>query len=353
MAQELDFSQLFQLYNNGDYIKIIEAFDQKNYKAAEYPDISKVYAAAFFQSNDFQSSYNILLDIESCFSDDAEYFSILGACCRRLGKLDESRIHLKNALKLDPENKSINNNFANLLIDLNEFDEAESILKKLLSTNPDFNDAKQNLVRLSACRSISLKSKTTQISSQSLIKENSWNFADPLLLAFSEEEVHKSHERFKVNVPHELVDKVSHLQEAIPELPKNSAVAEKISLACRAIQEKRFEFALKLCTQAKSSLPLSPAIYDCASDAYIGLSQFRQAETCLLYCLSLGSPSFKIFANLVSILCMKNDFSLAKFYLEKARAYDPTNTNLHSLSSQILSQDTQTHDLFSFESVGD
>ena len=353
MSKDLDFLQLFELYNNGDYTKIINNFDSKNYKAAEDPDVSKIYAAAFFQRGDFQMSYNVLLDIESCFTEDAEYYSIFGACCRRLGKFDESRIHLQTALKLDPQNASINNNFANLLIDLNEFDEAESILKKLLIDNPNFEDAEQNLVRLAACRSMSLKSNYSQTSLETPNEEKSWKFSDPLLLAFSDDEVHESLERFNVNVPETLIDKVNKLQAAVPELPQNAAVAEKISLACRAIQEKRFDFALKLCSQAKKSLPLSPAVYDCASDAYIGLSQFRQAEICLLHCLSLGSPSFKIFANLVSILCMKNDFSLAKFYLEKARVFDPTNVNLQALSSQIFSNDNESRHSFSFDTVGD
>ena len=46
MPQDFDLLELFRLYNNGNYADIINTFDRTSYKAAEDPDISKLYAAA-------------------------------------------------------------------------------------------------------------------------------------------------------------------------------------------------------------------------------------------------------------------------------------------------------------------
>lgn len=336
MTKSIDSSILLELFNKGDYLQIINSFDSNMYNPLDDPYLSQLYAAAFFQSGDYQTAFDLLCQVEACFDQNAEFLSMYGACLRRLGRFPESREMLKKALTIKPADASINNNFANLLIDTRDFDEAELILTKLLNDNPEYVDAKENLSRLNICKSTFLEETKFQSLSESSGKVSSWSLADPLLLAFSESEVLGSRQRHKLTLPiSESSKQTQELQSLLPDPEASDVALDQLKLANQAIQNKQYEFALKLCSQAKISLPTSSIIYECASDAYIGLAQFVEAEIYLLHSLTLGSSSFKIYANLVSILCMKKDFLLAKFYLEKAKSADPSNSSLSILSAQI------------------
>ena len=52
--------------------------------------------------------------------------------------------------------------------------------------------------------------------------------------------------------------------------------------------EQQFAFALQLCSQALRVLGAHAPVYDCASDAYLNLRKFHEAELCLLQAMALG-----------------------------------------------------------------
>ena len=115
------------LYRSSKHSDVINHFKSQITSPAAEPEISKIVAASFFALGDLSSCYEILFSIESCFSSDIEYLSMFGACCRRLGKLHDAKSLLEKALNCDPTSLPAKNNYANLLIDLNSFEEAETI----------------------------------------------------------------------------------------------------------------------------------------------------------------------------------------------------------------------------------
>ena len=336
----IEVAALIDLFQQAKYNDILAIYQNSSDALRNDPSSLKIVAAAFFQLGQTQQAYELLQSLESYFEEDHEYLSLYGACCRRLGKFSDAKKLLRIALSLSPDSLSIKNNYANLLIDLKEFPDAEKLLQEILSISPDFGDAVQNMLRLNSLKEMHSAPKSST---------SEWSFADPLLLAFSEEEVLRSNQLAKPKNSTVAKNPIaSTLQNNLPEPSISEVSGDFVELAFQAVKEKRFDFALQLCTKAKLHLDSSPILYDCASDAYIGLKQFDKAELCLLHCLALGLSSFKIYANLVSVLCMKRDFSMAEFYLKKAELLDSTNSNLDILKNQISSQSQKSNIRFSF-----
>ena len=56
-----------------------------------------------------------------------------------------------------------------------------------------------------------------------------------------------------------------------------------------------------------------------ASDAFISLKSFKEAEICALTALALGSTESSLFINLSNFAHMRNEFRLANTYLDLAK----------------------------------
>ncbi len=333
--------KIFELYEQGCYQEVIRSIDLGKFSAIGDPALAHVLAASYFQLGLYSESLPLLKEVESCFLADPHYLSLYGACLRRCGELDDARFRLEQALSVQPDNAAIRNNFANLLIDLKDYDQAESILDQLLSDNPDYQDAQVNLHRLKQRKQI----QQLQSENDTTADSSRWCLADPLMLAFGEDEVERTRPK---QVKSAQVQ--SELKEKLPCLKQQQIGAEQLSLALEAVQEGRHTFALQLCSQVHQVMPTSPTLFECISDAYIALQRFGDAEICLLHSLQLGGKSFKLFANLTSLLCIRGDFTLAQHYLEQASLLDEVNPLLSSLRSQIAqSQDGKNASIVRFD----
>ena len=318
--------EIYKLYEKGSYRQVVQLIDANQFSAARDPMLANILAASYFKLGEYTVSLSLLKEIESCFSADAGYLSLFGACLRRCGDLTNSRLRLEQALGIQPDNPAIKNNFANLLIDLNDYEKAESILAQLLVDDPSYDDARANLKRLEERRRIQGLKASDNIPEHS----SSVSFADPLLLAFGEDEVQRTR-------PKSSKSDQSHadLRAKLPPLKDQQIAADQLRLALEAVQEGRHAFALQLCSKVHRSMPTSAALFECVSDAYIALQRFAESEICLLHALQLGAKSFKLYSNLTSLLCIRRDFALAQHYLEQASLLDHENPLLVKLRIQI------------------
>ena len=117
------------------------------------------------------------------------------ATFRRVGHLDKESDLFKRELKISPDSKEINNNYANLLVDQRKYDEALAILDSLLRKYPDYTDALNNKNRLVHLREQYIAANEGTKSDQL----SSINLGDPLLLAFDSDEVDYSFKRYFPN----------------------------------------------------------------------------------------------------------------------------------------------------------
>ena len=334
--------QLLQLFQAGRYRDVLEKAQQLNLPLRQDPLAAQVVAAALFQLGEFAKAAELLEQHEAALGSDGSFLSLYGATCRRLGQLSQARALLSRALALDPLSPQVRNNFANVLIDLGELAEARRILEQLLVEDAGYSDARANLNRLEFRQ----QSTTAPAAAATSADPASWMPADPLMLAFAEDEVSQAG---AVNFTKPASQSAAALASQLPN-PNQAAVAtDQLKLAARAIQENNAAFALQLVSQAALSLGAQAPIYVNAADAYIRLQRFHEAEICLLQALQLGGPALPHYINLISLTCLRGDFALARHYLDAAAAIDPANSQLAQVRDQVQRQEAERKSHYSFQ----
>ena len=149
-------------------------------------------------------------------------------------------------------------------------------------------------------------------------------------MAFSDEEVSQS-----LLLKHSKTDAAAaSLLKSIP-MPTRAMALEQLEQANNAVSQKQFAFALQLCSQALRVLGAHAPVYDCASDAYLNLRRFHEAELCLLQAIALDSPTPKRCLNLVSFASMRGDIALARHHLRQAAALDPSHPQLQQIRTNL------------------
>ena len=212
------------------------------------------------------------------------------AVLRRIGRLDEAETVFRQSLKQHAENIFLQNNFANLLIDKQNFEEAEKILKNILTLNPSYEDARVNLNRLEFQKNLADSSpKTSQDLSNSnqiigISEEVNNAFIDPLEAAFTDEEV-KLAGGLDLGANRQQSNKSSGINlSKLPDRDHQKELQEAMSLARRTIESDPQQ-TIKDCTLLHNKLGVQTPIYEVAAEAYIRLQLFSDAEICLLTAL--------------------------------------------------------------------
>lgn len=328
--------QLRSMFNDREYRAILNYSIENQSVIREDPLAAQVIAAAHFQLGNYTDANDILSFHEASLGQDSLYLSLYGATCRRLGNLPRARELLKNALSLEPESLTVRNNYANLLIDLKEFSEANLILLNILKEDPEYADAKANYNRL--------KFHLEQLS-RVPTKTAIWEPLDPLMLAFAEEEVVKAGSKYFKKPSSQTSE---YLASKLPDPDQVSLASEKLTLATHAIQEDNPLFGLQLASQAYSCLGAQSNVYLNVADAYIRLRKFPEAEICFLHSLQMSGPSLPIFINLSTLSCIRGDLALSRYYLDAAAAIDPDHPQLTQLKQQISDQENSKSSEFTF-----
>lgn len=337
MNLESDFQVLFDQQR---YSEIIEKARSFGVTTGTQPILSKFLAGAYFCVGDYIFAESILLELESSFADDPNFLSLFAATSRRLSNFERAERLFLKALQLQPESLQIRNNYANLLIDLSQFDKARSLLVDVLAIQPSYREAIDNLKRLDHLVEVN----RFNVQSSSSLKTLS--FQDPLLFAFEKSEIDHSLSRYKMKS-----NPKSGIQNSLlnfPDPQSHKVALEQLDAAKQALQENQFDLVLKLCSQSFRVLGPNADLYDLVSDAYLNLQRYRDAETFLLHAVTLNGLSLKRCFNLVSFSMMRKDYALSKFYLSKASDIDPSSKDLERLKQLLNERNTKKTRLFSF-----
>ena len=338
----LDLANIANLFSSHDYHQIIKLAVDSEFRSQTNPLVAQIVAASYFRVGDFQSSLNLLEEIESSFDGDPSFWSLYGITCRRLGDLDRAAIFLKKSIDLDPNSLAHKNNYSNLLIDLGKLDEALDLLQQIIAVDPNYVDAVDNLNRAKFLLSNNIPTDNSDFSSQDLSRKpndqttcitlaSSEAFPDPLMAAFSDNEV-EIYGRIKKHISN---DSSTALLSKLPTSKDQELGLEALKMARKAFQEEQFQLSLKMCSKALMHLGPNPSIYDVSSDCLISLKKFASAELCLLHAVALSTPTSKQYINLVTLAMIRGDLSLSRHYLNLAAGVDPHNPNLPRLNKQI------------------
>lgn len=345
----LSHAALLALLREQKYREIVDQASEISFSPLESPATTNIIAAAFFCLGKFDECMAILESIEPALASDPNFLSLYGATYRRLGKLDRAKEVLAAALQFDPRSKSIKNNYANTLIDMGDYPRAEAILNEVISEDPDFNDAKENLSRLLSLRQKNGEEdlETNEPSLSSLANpqvEPAQQPTDPLVFAFSKDEVEGSGRRHR-DRPRVSARQLQFLLKKLPIPSQESIIEDQLKLAGTLVKEGHLEQVLRICSSVQRLSPKPLAMtYITASDAYIRLKKFREAEICLLHGMAFGSKSLNIYINLASLAALRHDFQLARHYLDEAHLIDPHSRELADMSENLRKQSSKANE---------
>lgn len=311
------------------------------------PLASKILAVSYFHLGEYDSAFSILSDLESSYGEDVDYLTLFATTCRRIGNLDQASDLFSKALQKDPDSLPLKNNYSNLLIDLGKYDEAKLILDSILNVNPSYNDAIANRNRLNTIIS-TLNTTASSVNSHQLTSHHIIELGDPLLLAFANDEIEYSTQRY---FPPQTKSDPNFNFNNLIEPDARSVALEQLQVAEASLAAGDMISVLKLCSKILSSLGQDPRVYDIASDAYLNLNKISQSELCLLHAVALGGHSPKRCFNLASFAMMRSNFGLAESYLDNAAAIDPSSEHLANLRRILADQKSKFDSQFVFQQI--
>ena len=315
--------QLLEIFEKGNYSEVIDFWDKKQLQASQDPEAAYITAAAHFRLGNMQKACEICELIEGPFLQNANFLSMYAAILRRLNLFTRAEEVFKQALSIEPNSKEIKNNFSNLLIDQKKYIEASNLLKEILKENPTYDDALKNLERCEIIMREMSNGKAKIDTNKNKVSADD-TFGDPLEQAFSVEEVGR------------LGGKIGNVTASVHKLLATDdkrnveqAELEMIKLATEMINKKQYSDAIELVADIRKKCDaLHGQVYKLASDAFIGLNRFKDAEIFALMAIQKNEKTISIFVNLASFAAMRKDQIMAKHWIMEAEKIDSENENV-------------------------
>lgn len=326
-------SNLTQLFEQGQFQQILDIAQREEITPAGDPNTANIVAASLFQLGRYPDCLLWCEGLSPALNGNPTFASMHGAVLRRLGRIKEAESIFRSALENDPKNPFLRNNFANLLIDQQSFIEAQSILKELLEENPNYEDAKLNLNRLEFQKKLADSAPNETPSAVLNVPEGSDRLLDPLIAAFSDEEVALAG-GLAAGTEGKL--DLGGLQASeLPDRANDLEVQETLALARQTIDADP-ERVLRDCVLLHNKLGVQAPIYEVAGEAYLRLQLFGDAETCLLIAHGLGSMEGSVPLNLANLAAMRGDQNLALHWLELLAKRQPNHPQLNAVRNTLF-----------------
>ena len=332
-------AELTALFEQRSFQSILDRAKLDEISPSGDPRTANIVAAALFQLGRFEDCLLWCEGLAPSLAGDPVFASMHGAVLRRVGQKIEAESVFREALSLHREDKFLNNNFANLLIDQQKFDEAEKILSKLIEIYPTYEDAQANLNRLKFQRGLSetapKSSKPTN--AQQILDEDP--FIDPILAAFSDDEVAMAGGiTSKTKSDSQKVGNDNQLNlSKLPDRSYDDELQETLSLARQSIESDPKQ-VINDCTLLQQKLGVQYQIYEVAGEAYIRLQLFGDAETALLIAHGLGSRDGSVLLNLANLAAMRGDQCLAIHWLEELAKRQPDHPQLDAVRKTLFAR---------------
>ena len=316
--------QLLEIFEKGSYSEVVKYWDNQQFQVSHDPESAFIAAAAHFRLGNMQKAYEICELIEGPMSNNASYLAMYAAILRRLNLLSRAEVTFKQALSIEPNSKEVRNNYSNLLIDQKKFDQALGLLNEILNDFPDYDDAIKNQER---CKSIMVEANKSLSNKDDKTKKDISSdemFGDPLDVAFNPEEVGRVGGKIG-----QITASVHNLLELDQPEKVEEAELEMIKLASEMINQKEYTEAIDILKNIRKTCSgLFGQTYKLASDAYIGLERFKEAEIFALMALQNDEKTISIYVNLASFAAMRKDQLMAKHWIIEAEKIDGNDSNV-------------------------
>lgn len=331
-------SSLLERFQAGKYKEVVSSWNRVEPVADGNKNERLIIAFALYSLGEIEDCEVICGDLLPYCESRADFLALYGSVLRRNGKIKDSEQIYKKGLSLFPEDSAIGNNYANLLIDQGNLEEAKEILTSIKKLKPDnLADVEANLQRINLLQDNIPDKKELPIGIFTAAFSDELKSINDLPSSVKTEEEIASKERSIVS-------------------DNRIEVNEMIKLARLAVNANP-ERAIDDCNLIHEKLN-TPAgeLYEVAGDALIRASAFADAEVCYLKAVSLSAGSMACFTNLATLAHMRGDKPLAIEYLAKAISLDNNNIQKDhhaTLKTNILAMEKSKGSPFLMQSLKD
>jgi len=136
-------------FEEGDMKKALALLIEANAKRDNNPDV--LFKLGYIMQNLGDNDEAMKYYKESLEVDNNNEFvhNSMASIYRTNGEFVSAKMHLTESLEINSSNAVTYYNYGNLLVDMQHPEEAKEMYKKALEANPEFNEAKEELEKLS------------------------------------------------------------------------------------------------------------------------------------------------------------------------------------------------------------
>ena len=138
-----------EAFDEGDFQKALALFIEANAKEAQDSDILFKIGYILQQQGDSSEALKYYKDALESDKENEYIHNSIATLYREKGELVSAKMHLSASLGINDKNPITYYNYGNLLVDMKHLDEAKEMYKKAVEINPDFDEAKEELAKLS------------------------------------------------------------------------------------------------------------------------------------------------------------------------------------------------------------
>lgn len=134
---------------NGDFQRALAIYSEANYKVPNNKEILFKMGYALAQQERYDEAISYYKDALKLDQENSALHQALASVYRKTNEFASARNHLDAALAIDANNPITYYNYGNLLVDMKHIDEAKEMYKKAIELDEDFQEAKEELEKLS------------------------------------------------------------------------------------------------------------------------------------------------------------------------------------------------------------
>lgn len=135
-------------FEEKDFPKALALLNEANAKDANNEEILFKIAYILQQSGDTEEAMKYYKDALSLDKKNEAIHNAMASLYRANGEFTSAKIHIKASLDIDDENPITYYNYGNLLVDMENKEEAIQMYTKALEINPEFTEASEELEKL-------------------------------------------------------------------------------------------------------------------------------------------------------------------------------------------------------------
>lgn len=138
-----------EAFENQDMQKALAFLLEANTKEAQGSDILFKIGYVLQQLRDFDESLKYYKEALELDKENEFIHNAIASIYRENKEYVSAKMHLNESISIDDKNAVTYYNYGNLLVDMEHFEEAQAMYEKALKVDPDFNEAKEELAKLS------------------------------------------------------------------------------------------------------------------------------------------------------------------------------------------------------------